>query len=324
MITVIAICFNVVQLANAAEFQKSTLQNGGDLISVVGDLSYGDEKTFINVALSSSNAVVVFQSRGGNLLAGIEIGKAIHLKGFSTLVPGNMQCASACALAWLGGRTRFMGNAARVGFHAVYTDNNGRADVSSAGNALVGAYLNQLGLPADAVIYITDTSPDAMQWLTFVDAQRYGIDVKPFVTSANAEPPSRSITSTAAVAPPQDQYASVAICFSLGLFGTRPCEPWSSGTGIGLSQAEADKQAWAACQHRLISSSDSLIGHQCQIVRSVKNGCLALAAGGGLTAVPWSVTSSSDISSAEMNALSECQQRPLSACAVVNSICATR
>jgi hypothetical protein len=91
-----------------------------------------------------------------------------------------------------------MGDAARVGFHAVYTDNNGRADVSSAGNALVGAYLNQLGLPAAAVIYITDTSPTAMQWLTFADAQRYGIDVRPFISNANAGPqsePTRKVTN---------------------------------------------------------------------------------------------------------------------------------
>jgi hypothetical protein len=162
-----------------------------------------------------------------------------------------------------------------------------------------------------------------MQWLTFADAQRYGIDVKPFLTSANAEPQSQPITSTAAVAPPGDQYASVAICFSPGLFGTRPCEPWSSGAGIGLSPAEPDKQAWTACQNSIISSPDSLIGHQCQVVRSVKNGCLALAAGGGLAAIPWSVTSSSDLSSAEMNALSECQRHPLSKCGVVNSICVT-
>jgi Domain of unknown function (DUF4189) len=123
-------------------------------------------------------------------------------------------------------------------------------------------------------------------------------------------------------APAGDQYASVAICFSRGLFGTRPCEPWSSAGGIGLSQAEADKQAWTACQHGIISSSDGLSGHQCQVVRSVKNSCLALAAGGGFAAIPWSVISSSDLSKAEMNALSECQQHPLSECQVVNSVCA--
>jgi hypothetical protein len=73
-----------------------------------------------------------------------------------------------------------MSNTAQVGFHAVYTDNAGQAIVSSAGNALVGAYLSQLSLPSAAIIYITEAPPEGIQWLTFVDAQHYGIDVQPY------------------------------------------------------------------------------------------------------------------------------------------------
>jgi hypothetical protein len=153
---------------------------GPDIIFVVGDLTLGDDKRFIDVALNSENAIVVFQSPGGNLRAGMEIGKAIRLKGFGSYVPDAVQCSSACALAWLGGRVRYMSNTARVGFHAAYVDAGGQATVSSAGNALVGAYLNQLGLPPAAIIYITDAPPDGIQWLSFTDAQRYGIDVRPF------------------------------------------------------------------------------------------------------------------------------------------------
>jgi hypothetical protein len=162
-----------------AEFSKTSSTNGEpDVIAVVGELAFGDENKFINAALSSENALVVFQSSGGDLFAGIEIGKAIHMKGFATLVPDGIQCASACALAWLGGRIRLMSDTARVGFHAVYTAKDGQATVSSAGSALVGAYLNQLGLPTSAVVYITGTPPEGMQWLSFVDAQHFGIDVR--------------------------------------------------------------------------------------------------------------------------------------------------
>lgn len=165
--------------AAAAEFTKRPSQNGKpDVIAVVGDLELGDEDKFADAARSSSDAMVLFQSRGGNLIAAIEIGRTIRRKGFSTLVPDKMQCASACALAWLGGRTRYMSATAHVGFHAVYTDKNGRPMVSSAGNALVGAYLNELGLSSSAVIYITSAAPTQMQWLSLDDAQRAGIDVK--------------------------------------------------------------------------------------------------------------------------------------------------
>jgi hypothetical protein len=185
----------------AAEFSRSGSSSGGpDVIFVVGDLTFGDDKRFINVALNSENAIVVFQSPGGNLAAGIEIGKAIHLKGFATYVPDAIQCASACALAWLGGRVRYMSNTARVGFHAVYVDSGGQAAVSSAGNALVGAYLNQLGLPASAIIYITDAPPEGMQWLNFTDAQHYGIDVRPFNLAAPPAAVRRTLPSDLASA----------------------------------------------------------------------------------------------------------------------------
>lgn len=173
------VCLCLCQPAGAAEFKKSSTKAGRpDFIEVVGDLALGDEKKFVDVAISSADAVVVFHSRGGNLFAGMEIGRAIRLKGFSTLVPDKMLCASACALAWLGGRVRLMSDTGRVGFHAAYTDENGEANVSSAGNAIVGAYLNQLGLPTSAIVYITDSPPNGMQWLSFADAQRVSIDVK--------------------------------------------------------------------------------------------------------------------------------------------------
>ena len=75
-----------------------------------------------------------------------------------------------------------------MGFTLRTINAEGQAAVSSAGNALVGAYLNQLGLPTSAIVYITGTPPDGMQWLNFADARRYGIDVRPFNVAARQTP----------------------------------------------------------------------------------------------------------------------------------------
>jgi hypothetical protein len=224
----VILCLCMPFSARAAEFSKAASANGGaDIIFVVGDLTLGDEKKFVNAALSSGNAIVVFQSPGGNLIAGIEIGKAIHLKGFSTFVPETVQCASACALAWLGGRVRYMSNTARVGFHAVYVDKGGQAAVSSAGNALVGAYLNQLGLPTSAIIYITNASPQGMQWLNFTDAQNYGIDVRPFNLTALPAAPENSEPSSTQISTPSfsSQMASVKTEVSAFVRATNRLDP---------------------------------------------------------------------------------------------------
>jgi SPOR domain len=126
---------------------------------------------------------VSFSSDGGSLLAGLQTGETIRLKNFSTLVPDQARCASSCALAWLGGTTRFMGSRAQVGFHAAYDGQTHQ--VTSSGNALVGAYLNKIGLPYSAVVYITSASPDSITWLSKPDAEKLGIEVSLFNDTLN-------------------------------------------------------------------------------------------------------------------------------------------
>ena len=94
-----------------------------------------------------SKAEVEFRSVGGSIVAGIKIGEAIRIKGFSTLVEEG--CASACALAWLGGIPRYATAQARIGFHAAYNAQSG--EETGVGNALVGAYLNNCGFATKIV-----------------------------------------------------------------------------------------------------------------------------------------------------------------------------
>lgn len=171
----------------AITLENKTLQNGSSVVFLDGTFEFGDERKFASVAIPLDNAIVVMRSDGGNIKAAIEIGKAIHLKGFVTYVPDERYCASACAVAWLGGQTRLMSNSAHVGFHAAYNQKGDIKVPATAGNALVGAYLAQLGMPERAIIYITATAPDDIKWLTFADAQQIGIDVRPFDISKSQQ-----------------------------------------------------------------------------------------------------------------------------------------
>jgi len=164
--------------SNAAEIYAVHMTKEPSWIFVEGQFETGDEKKFRDVAFSAPKALVTLKSDGGNLIAGIGIGKTIQLKGFETYIPSGVRCASACALAWLGSRNRAMSAGARVGFHAASFKGNG--EITAAGNALIGAYLNQLGLPMSAVIYISETPPDQIRWLTFADALKHGINVRPY------------------------------------------------------------------------------------------------------------------------------------------------
>lgn len=168
--------FFIVAPSRAATISVTPLA-GSDVsvITVEGDLAVNDYEVFRQKAAAITKAIVAFQSDGGNLLAGLQIGKFIRLKNFATLVPEKSLCASACAIAWLGGTQRYMGATAHIGFHAAYLKNTGQE--SGAANALVGSYLNQIGLSESAIFYVTQAPPTSMTLLTLADAKRFGIDV---------------------------------------------------------------------------------------------------------------------------------------------------
>jgi hypothetical protein len=144
------------------------------VVVVEGSLAAFDEDQFAAKTAPLSSAFVAFSSDGGSLVAGLRIGEAIRRKGFSTIVPDGRRCASACALAWLGGVERFIGTDANISFHAAYDP---ASDESGVGTAVVGAYLSKIGLPYEAVIYITHAAPNEMTWLNMSDATQRGIRV---------------------------------------------------------------------------------------------------------------------------------------------------
>ena len=149
--------------------------DGVAIVLVQGDFTESDASEFQSKTGPLSKAIVLFESDGGSVVAGIQIGEIIRLKNFVTLVPNKSRCASACAIAWLGGGRRFMGPGARIGFHAAYNLASGQE--TGVGNALVGAYLARIGLPYSAVIYITQAAPNSMTWLSLSEAKQKGIEV---------------------------------------------------------------------------------------------------------------------------------------------------
>ncbi len=164
-----------------AEIQAQQIAANGRSISVItveGQLQLGDDKRFANEAVKLDEAIVVLSGPGGNLLAGTNIGNAIRLKGFATFVPAGFVCASACALAWLAGVPRLMEEGSKVGFHAATVGTDASQSPSGPANALVGAYLNQLGLPAKAVVYITAALPSDITFLTPEEAAKVGLEVR--------------------------------------------------------------------------------------------------------------------------------------------------
>src|SRR5262249_15229714 len=132
-------------------------------------------KKFQEIADAQKHGAIVFlESPGGAVGAAIEIGHGNH--GFSTFVADNAPCMSACGLIWLAGREKYSGPRARVGFHGARV--NESKEVSSVGNALIGAYLYSIGIiQTPTIAFLTMASPADMKWVTPVNARTLRIEV---------------------------------------------------------------------------------------------------------------------------------------------------
>ena len=173
--------------ANCADISK-VIGKGDkiDQILIKGEITDEDAKTFKQIALATERAVVLFDSPGGLLMPAIEIGKAIKLKGFGTAVI-DTNCTSACAMAWIAGQPRMISKGASVGFHAAYTeDASGRQVPNSVANALVGSYLNNLGLNEKVVAFVTSAEPDQVRWLNKKEAERMDLNILKFENKLGA------------------------------------------------------------------------------------------------------------------------------------------
>jgi hypothetical protein len=208
------------------------------VVLVDGDLEENDGHYFRSKTSFLSKAVIAFRSDGGSVVAGIQIGESIRLKGFITTVSGNSRCASACALAWLGGARRLMSAEARIGFHAAYNKASGQE--TGVGNALIGAYLNKIGLPYSAVIYITQAAPASMTWLSIADAKERGIDVEPFGSRQAVYAPATPIPAPAVNSVPPPPIDKVAI--------QRACSEEASSRGL---HGDDRREFRAECKKKL-------------------------------------------------------------------------
>ena len=122
--------------------------------------------------------LVVLDSPGGSLQAGLSIGAQIYDLGFDTIVGPGRECYSACALIWISGIQRNLSAASIIGVHAAYIiDDAGQPWTSGSANASLGAFLNEIGIPEPAIRYITEAGANDVLSITPEIARRLGIDV---------------------------------------------------------------------------------------------------------------------------------------------------
>lgn len=221
---------------------------GGQVI-LSGEIVQGDADRFRSaVAGLPAETIVRLQSPGGVALDGIRIGKLIRERGFGTYAPYGV-CASACGLIWLGGVDRWINPNARVGFHQAYTGDARNNETSGVGNALVGAYMNELGYSEVAIIFATALRPNQMAWISPEWSRKAKISYRSGVPVS-----SNSVVLTS----PESLTTKPAGQDELG-----------SGTSIPSSIATDLPKLWRAVMNEFYGPYDA--GRKCWTVRSSGN-----------------------------------------------------
>jgi hypothetical protein len=196
-----AVILATVTNASAATFKSipnscNDGEKGCVSFNIFGDIEWKDEEKFaaeINRYNTDTlkKAIVYLNSPGGNIHAAMAIGRIIRSNGWttSTIPQGKAQdamCVSACAAIWVAGKTLYAYANTPIGFHAAYYLNkvsNGKRttetpEITAVGNALVGAYYNELGYSTDAIIAMTQADPKGMVWVKTDTFLKLGFKMK--------------------------------------------------------------------------------------------------------------------------------------------------
>ena len=122
-------------------------------------------------------------SPGGNLFAGMQLGRVIRKRGASTyiidsrtLLPG--ECYSACSLAFLGGVYRFNDNGGRYGVHRTSLrggPRTGDPDLDQELSSAIRAYMREMGVDARLLDLWVKARPDQMYVLSEREARNLGV-----------------------------------------------------------------------------------------------------------------------------------------------------
>jgi hypothetical protein len=134
---------------------------------------------------------IVFDSPGGNLLAGLQMGELIRSWGLNTalglqyseevggsirIVASEVGCYSACAYAFMGGTSRFVLDGAHFGVHqfsGAVEDQQASAQVTLA---VLSQYMKRMGVDRDLLDVASLTSADEVTEIAHADAVQYNLD----------------------------------------------------------------------------------------------------------------------------------------------------
>jgi len=169
--------------------------NGCEWIAAQGEITTETPDVFRDfLATNGKPYHIAFNSLGGSLVAGIELGELIRETGATTMIgttssrdeqemellenTGPGVCASACVFAFMGGIQRWVGDKDLLGVHQFYSTDDEAMD-STVVQALAGLTLIhslRMGVDARVIVAASGTSPNDIYWFDREEMVAYRLD----------------------------------------------------------------------------------------------------------------------------------------------------
>lgn len=169
------------RVSHAAQFRALDLPDGGgQVILLSGSIEKGDEAAFHTLAETLPKAVVITTGPGGFINPAMAIGTEIRARGWTTLVPAGIRCASACTWIWLAGSARMLGADAQIGFHAISVFPNGQRTETHDFDSVLRGWLTSLGYTLDTTATMMNTPAASVRWFNIIELRANGIPTEAF------------------------------------------------------------------------------------------------------------------------------------------------
>jgi hypothetical protein len=167
------IFWGVLALAAAASAEPMRFTQAGTYIVAQGDITSETPAEFGRLS-ATPGMDLYFDSPGGNLIAGLELGRLIRRAGLNTRVaPSGAGCYSACVYAFAGGVVRTYDGHGELGVHQFHGGLSERSVQTTL--ALLSGYLDEMGVDHRLLEVASLVPPEEVQAIPVKAAQEWGL-----------------------------------------------------------------------------------------------------------------------------------------------------
>ncbi len=171
----------LVSGANATLKYEPVRTADSTFIVISGDFTNSDNLDQFELTIRQNHPTfVTFNSPGGNVVKAIELGRLIRQHGLDTIQIKQLECASACALAFFGGVHRIAEPGA-IGVHKASLANSNEIDTNTAISsvqsltAIEVAYMTEMGVDPALLQLALAYEANDLRYLSGSEMARYRV-----------------------------------------------------------------------------------------------------------------------------------------------------